>query len=175
MKKIIFPLLMVVLIATCLYPVAWFAWRANQPMTMPEYNGLTFVEFEQWRQMAFNDLATKYQVSHPNVDVKFNVCYEGEIGILAFVQLPMSGYYTLAAIYPKLQGAISARDRKFVPEDTTWTTFMSSWWDTTEKFMWVIVESEPQTSVVYCRLQPNVPTPEEFETMQVQQVSVETP
>jgi hypothetical protein len=162
MKKIIIPILILLVIATCLYPAPWFAWRMGQPMELLQYKGLTFYQFMQWRKMAFDDLASKYQASHPDVEVKFGMCYNTEVGGLVILQVPMAGYYTLAGIYPGLQSVLNSHDKKIVPAKATWRTFLPSWWTTTEKIMWVTVEAAPHTSVAYCRLQPNVPSPEEF-------------
>jgi hypothetical protein len=162
MKKIIKPILILLVIATCLYPTAWFAWRMGRPMELPQYKNLTFYQFMQWRKMAYADLASQYQASHPEKNVKFGMCQNSDVGILVVVQIPMAGYYTLAGIYPSLQSVISTRDKEFVPADATWRTFLPTWWLTLEKSLWITVEAAPQTSVPYCRLQPNVPSPEEF-------------
>jgi hypothetical protein len=164
MKKIIKPILIILIIAICLYPPAWFSWRMGQPMELPQYKGLTFYEFMKWRKLAYDDLARQYQASHPNEKIKFGMCYNTDIGILVFVQIPMAGYYTLAGIYPSLQSVISTRDKVFVPADASWRTFLPNWWITTEQIMWVTVDAAPHSSVAECRLQPNVPSQEEFQT-----------
>ena len=40
---------LVLLMLALLAPILYFAWRANQPMDMPEFKGLTLVQYEDWR------------------------------------------------------------------------------------------------------------------------------
>jgi hypothetical protein len=61
----------------------------------------------------------------------------------------------------------------FAPDNTTLLTFFPSWWTTYEKFIWSLAEYTPHTSLAECRIQPNIPTPEEFEALKMEhQLSV---
>ena len=59
------PLLIVLALIT---PVAYFAYRSIQPMTLPEFHGLTYIQFIQWRTMAYANLEAKYVQEHPHAD-----------------------------------------------------------------------------------------------------------
>ena len=49
-------------------PIAYFAYRSTQPMTLPEFHGLTYIQFIQWRTMAYANLEAKYAQEHPHAD-----------------------------------------------------------------------------------------------------------
>jgi hypothetical protein len=53
-------------------------------------------------------------------------------------------------------------------EPVIWSNFMPSWWTSYEKLVWSLAEYTPHTSVAYCRLQPNIPTSEEFEALKME-------
>jgi hypothetical protein len=78
-------LLVVILILT---PIGYFAWRAGQPMSMSEYDGRTYYELLAERRQAYDNLATEYQASHPNTDVKVGMCFQAEIAVSVGNTLP---------------------------------------------------------------------------------------
>jgi hypothetical protein len=43
--------LMILALLALLVPGSYFLWRAHQPMTLPEYNGLSYAQFAEWRGM----------------------------------------------------------------------------------------------------------------------------
>jgi hypothetical protein len=149
MFKIIGLLVVVALLA----PIGYLAWRAGQPMSMPEYGGLTYYELLAERRQAYTDQATVYQASHPNISVKFGACFFSEISV-EVLAIPNSAFYTLAAIYPKLQTRIDPRDIQngYVPENVTWLNFLLNWWHVFEKFVWGTIEHVPHGPVPYCRI-----------------------
>ena len=53
------------LVIALLTPSAYFAWHAGQPMSMPEFQGLSYFQFLAERQEAYDELAHSYQASHP--------------------------------------------------------------------------------------------------------------
>ncbi|HXF85492.1 MAG TPA: hypothetical protein VNK49_08885 [Anaerolineales bacterium] len=150
---------------TALYVILWFVWRAGQPMEMPQFKGLSYYQFVQWRKMGYDDLARKYQERYPNKEVKFGMCFS----VMQILHDPtvffLTGYYTLSGMWRPLQIFVARRDRDVIPQDVTLWNFLPSWWKTFEFGVWNGAEHEPHTSVVYCRLAPNIPTPEQFEAM----------
>jgi hypothetical protein len=146
---------LLLLILLVLTPIGYFAWRANQPMDMPEYGGRTFYELLAERRQAYNDLAQAYQTNHPSVEVKKGACFLTEISI-ELLEIPLSGTYAMAGIYPEMQKSIDPRDIQngYVPADATWTTILPSSWKTFEMFVWGTIEHAPQGPVPYCRIRP---------------------
>ncbi len=172
--KTIIAMILLVLILVLLVPIGYFAWRAGQPMELPQFNGLTYYQFLEWRKMAYQDLAEQYQVAHPDEKVKYGMCFGTALAVDHLSRLPHAAFLTLAAIYPNLQKHIDPRtiQRGFIPQDVTWQTFLSAWWHTFEMEVWDGVDHDPHGPIAYCRLQPDIPTPEEFLVMQQERASV---
>jgi hypothetical protein len=157
--KIISTTILVLLLVTIVVPVGYLAWRADQPMELPQFKGYTYDQYLNWRKDALHQMAVKYQTAHPNakmgggIDACFNVDTAGDLGL----KLPLAGFYTLAGIFPSLQNNIQKSDRQFVPKDVTLLTFLPNWWQIFESFVWDSASHAPATSVAYCRLEPNIP------------------
>ena len=148
-----FKILGLIVIVAILAPFGYFAWRAGQPMSMPEYDGRTFYTLIAERRQAYNDLAVKYQAAHPNKTVRFGTCFFSEVSVEA-LSILNSAFNILAAIYPKLKTRIDPRDIQngYVPENVTWLNFLPNWWHVFEKFVWGTVEYVPHGPVPYCRI-----------------------
>jgi hypothetical protein len=41
----------IVLVIVVIVPASYYVWRAHQPLSMPEYNGLTYNQFTEWRML----------------------------------------------------------------------------------------------------------------------------
>ncbi len=143
-----------ILVIALLSPMVYFAWRAGQPMEMPQYDGRTYYELLQERQGAYDALAQKYQASHPNTRVKAGVCFFTETSILTLAAIPNAGFYALAGVYPALKIHVNAEDLKdgYVPEQVTWFTFLPEWWRIYEKFVWGAITHAPKSPVPYCTI-----------------------
>jgi hypothetical protein len=153
--SVIMKITLLLLLVLILTPLGYFAWRAGQPMTMPEYDGMTYYELLTERRQAYDDLAQDYQAGHPNVDVKFGACFSTEIGV-ELMELPISFFYALASMYPSLQRSIDPRDIQngYIPDAVTWMNIFPSTWTVFEKFVWGTVEHTPNGPVPYCRVPP---------------------
>ncbi len=173
--NLLFKLILILLILAILYPIGWFAWRAGQPMEMSGFNGLTYYKYVQWQKIAYQQLAEQYQAAHPNVEVKPRACFQVETFIGAPVQFFGSGFFVLAGKYPVLQRFLDQSDIQ-APSGVTWTNFLQNWWQAFEKFLWGGAEHSPNSSVVYCRLQPgDIPNSEEFQAMRGQTAQESSP
>lgn len=51
--KTLFKLLFFALVLAIVYPAAWFAWRMGQPMTPPEFKGLTYYQYAEWTRTSY--------------------------------------------------------------------------------------------------------------------------
>jgi len=164
------------LILALLTPILYFAWRANQPMDMPEFNGLTYVQYMDWRKMAFDDTEAQYLRSHPGIEfVPFplavwymltpsrddNKNRKGDDGCHNILDTGINGLNAInSALY-----ILFAHKRPF----------FSAWRQTFEERVWEgaeFIASLPNGSL--CRLPLNVPTPEQYEAMK-QERRIATP
>ena len=73
-----FKIIALIVIIVLLAPIGYFAWRAGQPMSLPEYDGRTYYELLTERRQAYADLALEYQADHPDVNVKTKMCFQNE-------------------------------------------------------------------------------------------------
>jgi hypothetical protein len=148
------------IILAIILPIGFFAMRAGQPMEAPQFNGLTFYQYMTWRIESYKANSAQYQAMHPNVAVKVDACYIGNLSLAIFA--PMSEYYTLAGKFPALRLIISPWDYKYIPLDATLATFPSDWWTTYESMISSTIRGDQGAPVVYCRLPQYPPTPEQL-------------
>jgi len=50
--KTIFKIIMLTILLAIITPILYFAWRMGQPLSQPEFKGLTYYQFIEWRKMA---------------------------------------------------------------------------------------------------------------------------
>ena len=147
-------LLSLLLVVTLLTPIAYFAWRAGQPMNLPEFHGLTYIQLLTERRDAYDQLAHTYQASHPNVEVKPGICFGAELAVEITFSWPVSGLYTTAAISPSVKGHLNPQAIRMglVPEHVSALSFLPAWWATFEKMVWGLSAHAPHGPVAYCRI-----------------------
>ena len=147
-KIIVFMIIMIILA-----PIFYFVWRAGQPMSMPEYDGRTYYQLLAERRQAYGDLATKYQTSHPNVDVKFGMCYRSELMMIAY-NAPWAGFCSLAGIVPGLNSRIGSNASRLGCGQSTGTglNFLSGWWNMYERLTYDLLSHAETGPVPYCRI-----------------------
>ena len=164
---LLFKTALLALLLAVLTPIIYFAWRAGQPMELPEFKGLTYYQFLEWRSIAHNELEMKYQASHPQADVKIGMCESSDRQITFSIGVLQSWWYTYMALTLPHEEMMKFKSMQhsIAPDNATILTFLPTWWSTYEKLIWNLSEYKPHTSVVYCRIQPNIPTPEVFEAM----------
>jgi len=167
---LLFKTTLLALLIAVLTPILYFAWRAGQPLELPEFKGLTYYQFLEWRSIAHNELEGKYQASHPEVEVKLGVCDNTDRVITFSVTVEQSLWYTFWSWRDdRNRLAMLEANYPVINEPVIWSNFMPSWWTSYEKLVWSLAEYTPHTSVAYCRIQPNIPTPEEFEALKSEQ------
>ena len=143
-------LLLVILILT---PIGYFAWRAGQPMSMPEYDGRTYYELMTERRQAYTELAQEYQASHPNVDVKFGMCYRSEALMIVY-NISWAGFCSLAGVVPGLDSYMGPNASRLGcgQNSGTWITFLGNWWNMYEHFTYDLLSHAEVGPVAYCRI-----------------------
>lgn len=161
--KALFQVITIFALLTVITPVAYFAWRMDQPLPQPEFKGLTYYQFVKWRKIAYEDRAIEYQKSHPSKKVDTGMCHRN-VQFLTVTLLPLQSFgYTVAA----LNGA-KPRASYPLPEDVTLINFVPKWWDTFEHLFWyntIKLNGLRNDLVEYCRVKSAIPTPEEFDAM----------
>ncbi|CAG0955835.1 hypothetical protein ANAEL_00335 [Anaerolineales bacterium] len=165
---LLFKITLLTLLVSVLIPPLYFSWRAAEPLPQPEFKGLTYYQFTQWRKKKYEESIAKYEASHPNVEYtgvgnRMTACYQNEI-VIERTFLPFQAFtYTLAAL-----NGVKPDAQHALPESVTLTNFLSKWWDTITYVFWfntVHASNFGGSLVEYCRFQPNIPTPEEFEAL----------
>lgn len=143
-------LLLVILI---LAPIVYLAWRAGQPMSMSQYGGRTYYELLSERRQAYDTLATKYQASHPNVNVKFGMCYQSELMMIAY-NAPWAGVCSLAGVIPGLDSRMGPNAKRLGCGQTggTWLDLPSDWWNMYEHLSYDLLSHAETGPVPYCRI-----------------------
>jgi hypothetical protein len=152
---LMFKILGLIVIVAILAPFGYFAWRAGQPMTMPEYDGRTYYGLLAERRQAYGDLAQDYQASHPSVEAKTDMCFQNEVFMATVYTLPWAGFCTLSEVIPPLQRFIGPRAIHTgcgQQDGTTWLSFFSSWWLSFERMQYPMYEHRTVGPVAYCRI-----------------------
>jgi hypothetical protein len=62
-------------------PPGYFIWRANQPMRLRQFDGMSYYQFVFERRRAYIELAQQYQVGHPGRRASYLHCLLPEIGV----------------------------------------------------------------------------------------------
>ena len=58
-------IILIMLLVTIVVPVGYLAWRADQPMDLPQFKGYTYYQYLDWRKDALHQMAVKYQDRSP--------------------------------------------------------------------------------------------------------------
>ncbi len=151
---LMFKILGLIVIVAILAPFGYIAWRAGQPMSMPEYGGRTYYELLTERRQAYADLATEYQASHPNTDVKVGMCFHSEVAVSLGNTLPWSGLCAASELIPSLR-IYGSRSQQLGCGQMggTWLNLPSTWWRTYEQLLYTdILTTRPHGPVPYCRI-----------------------
>ena len=157
--KVISNGILILMLVTIFVPVGYLAWRADQPMALPQFKGYTYYQYLAWRKDALHQKAVEYRVIHPNAQMggELNMCYNvdtvGDLGL----KLPLAGFYTLAGAFPNLVKYVTPQDRENIPMDVTLLTFLPDWWQIYEVFAWDTAQHDSYGPVAYCRLAATPP------------------
>jgi len=167
---LLFKITLLALLIALLTPILYFAWQMGKPLSQPEFKELTYYEYMAWRKMAAEDAIAKYMASHPTyeytgIGAPLTACYSAHV-VGGYIFLPAQAFtYALAAL-----NGVKPYEKHPLPTDVTLINFVSKWWDTFEHLFWYnqIYLDSFGSLVVMCRLQPDIPTPEEFEALKME-------
>lgn len=154
------------LLVAVLTPIVYFAWRAGQPMEMPEFKGLTYYEYLAWKKMAYEELAEKYYPGDPRYR---HMCLSVDLIATGMVLPGFSMSYISYLIYPDQTRALFARDVKkgILQTDVTWMTLLPELWSGFEHLEWNALEGIRHSISPVCRIRSPVPTPEELRSLRL--------
>jgi hypothetical protein len=143
-----------IVVIALLAPIGYFAWRAGQPMSMPEYKGRTYYELLAERRQAYTELALSYQASHPSVEVKNRMCFQTEITVSLVNTFPWAGICAASEFIPAFHFyGPKSQQMGCGQMGGTWLNFLDIWWRTYEKLLYIdILSTRPQGPVQYCRI-----------------------
>jgi hypothetical protein len=167
---LLFKTTLLTLLVAVLTPILYFACRAAQPLPQPEFKGLSYYQFTEWRKIKHEESIAKYEASHPNVEYtgigdRMTACYRGEV-LIERTFYPFQAFtYTFAALNGAKPDPIHP-----LPENVTIANFLPKWWDTiAHLFCYNTVHAQNfgGSLVEFCRFQPNIPTPKEFEDLKL--------
>ena len=163
--KTLFKSILLVLLVTILIPMIYFTWRASQPMELSKYNGLTYYQYIEWRKMSYEDFVTKYQNDHPEKTIERPwSCIVAELFIDNTADWYLAGVLLYAQDHPEIARTWPQSSLAMIPErDVTFINYLPELWNAREHLIWGNAEHTPNGSVAYCRIQPDVPTKEEFQ------------
>jgi hypothetical protein len=151
---LMFKILGLVVVVALLAPIGYLAWRAGQPMSMPEYGGRTYYELLVERRQAYAELARTYQASHPSVEVKIEMCFRAELTISLASTLPWAAVCAASEFIPAFQVYGPKSQRLGCGQmGGTLKNFPDVWWRTYEELLYTdILATRPQGPVQYCRI-----------------------
>jgi len=168
--SLLFKTILLALLIAVLAPIPYFAWRMGKPLPQPEFKGLSYYQFFEWRKIAHEDAIAKYMDSHPDyaytgIGTPMTACYWTN-PVITFLVVPLQSFsYTLAAIAGRMPDELHP-----LPTGVTLSNFASKWWDTFEYLFWYnqIHLNSFGSLVAMCNIQPNIPTPDELEVMKLE-------
>ena len=141
-------------------------------MDLPQFKGLSYVQFVQWRTNFLANQAVKYQQEHPHADntprngyvIKSNQCENVGLGMDILFRLPMSAVSVLMTDYLRGWSGI--------------LQFPQDWWKTYEDWIWdgTVAQKNNLPNASFCNLRvDDIPTPTQLQTMQYAQQIANTP
>ncbi len=143
----IFKTVLLVLVIVILTPIVYFAWRAGQPMDLPEFKGLTYYQVLSDRQVALYNKALEYHQAHPTVRISMNMCFYVELGTSIEYNIPV-GYTTLRNM---LDPSNFYYRTPYGPAKG-WMDYLPTWWKNFESLM--LNSFEHKGPVAYCNIPP---------------------
>jgi hypothetical protein len=174
----LFKTVILLIVLALITPFAYFAYRSVQPMTLPEFHGLTYIQVVQWRTMAYKDLEVKYAQEHPHADgtpqngyiVKPGLCEEATRSITFTASVFQSWLYTFWSWQNDQRRVEMLKANYPIPNEsvTTWN-LLPWWWTSYEMIILSNIQYQPEMSVPYCRIQPNIPTSSQLQAMTTNQ------
>ena len=155
------------LILAVLAPILYFAWRANQPMDMPEFKGLTYVQYMDWRKMAYEKDEEKYALAHPNYEVKRGGCLGADLTLQAIGVVLINSEVVKYYIIPEK----SQLPRGFEIRSLS-DLAMFAWGALEGTLVTSSGENAYLAGLPWCAIHAVIPTPEQYEAMKQERANM---
>ena len=156
--------LITLIVIAVLVPLAYFGYRLTQPLDMPQFKGLSYIQFAAWRADFLTAQAQKYlqQNPHPHSMVTTWQCDNGN-----------KSFDTLRALSSGLY--VFVEDVSMVRAKGDWSHilgFPSQWFGTFEQWVWSGAEAQQINfpNVSFCNLNlSKIPTPVQLQDASINQ------
>jgi hypothetical protein len=154
-KKLIaglFKAVLLILIILILTPVLYFAWRATQPMDLPQLKGMSYDQFIEMHKICEDYLLNRYQIQHVETPLSSQQVTQYRItdSMPRAELFLLSGYATLGYLFDldpeqpwvsglhldNLQNNLRQNWPWLTPGSVTWLNFLPSWWKMSEAAIW---------------------------------------
>jgi hypothetical protein len=172
--KTLFKMIFWSLILLLLIPPVYFAWRAAQPMELPEFNGLTYYQYFEWRKVSYDNAIAEYRQTHPEKEIKNpHACMQAN-----FLGENTFGWYTAGIILfaqgnPEITRGWDEFSLAAIPDKrVTILNFLPELWRAHEYVLWGTNPTIRQSPVPYCRIHETIPGPEELEAIKREQEDI---
>lgn len=134
--RLVLQVVMIMQIVVTALPVLYFIFRMNDPLPQPEFNGLSFIEYQKLRRQAEEESIARYITTHPNyeyngIGTPLTICYTAKLYIVLGVGPLQSFGYTLAG-----WAGVGPDSIHPLPERVTIHNFLPKWWETFEFLFW---------------------------------------
>lgn len=148
----IFKAVLLVLVIVILTPIVYFAWRAGQPMDLPEFKGLTYYQVLSDRQAALYNKALEYHQAHPTVRISMNMCFITEVVYLNIIEFPVSGALVVWNWLSPTDPYFTNSLRNGYLRATSVADIFPVWWTNYESLL--VFEYSHKLLVSYCNIAP---------------------
>ena len=140
---LLFKITLLALLIALLTPILYFAWQMGKPLSQPEFKGLTYYQFMEWRRISCEEYNVRLQKDMSCKQWRYVALdFYGTIVPSVFMMIEKPELFEYVDIY------------NFLP--TTWGMFQS--------LTWHMNNSEVGCLQYFGR----VPTPEEFEALKLE-------
>jgi hypothetical protein len=91
--KVLGTIILVLLLGTIVVPVGYLAWRADQPMELPQFKGYTYYQYLNWRKDALHQMALEIslETSLQNTRMRQIVSWSLIVGLF-LLRIPLLGF-----------------------------------------------------------------------------------
>ncbi len=161
--KTLINIIALALVVALAIPPAYYAWRAGQPMRMPEFNGLTFHQFVEWQNASWAEREERYNIP----DDKRGICELTDDIFANPARMGLANLYALSGMFPGLKNVLAPADWDILPEpgSVNVLNFPAAAWDLYEVLILNGSRYQPHTSLIQCRISGEPPTLEEYEAL----------
>lgn len=172
--KTLFKSISLVILLAIITPAVYFPWRINQPMNLPEFNRLTYLEVQEWQRMKLEERAAWYEASHPND--KYKGPGKSRVSGCTVSDIPLTTFVTVKSVLSAWANEnlrVKYVDQGMPDKPVTFGNLLPSLWNTYEKLTLANIQFKQngRSPMAWCNIRSSIPTREEFEAMKLEHTS----